>query len=104
MIRGSDLAEDGRRPQVRFGDLPGSLLLSSSNRLIVRVPEDVISRNLTVETGAGLSAPASVVVGMTIAENLHPVANPAWMPRETFSPLSAARAGRRLRLRFSRSI
>ncbi|MGA2987840.1 MAG: IPT/TIG domain-containing protein [Terriglobia bacterium] len=77
MIRGSGLAENGRRPQVRFGDQPGSVLLSSSNRLIVRVPEDVVSRNLTVETGAGLSAPASVVVGVTIAANLHPVANPA---------------------------
>jgi sugar lactone lactonase YvrE len=77
VIRGNGLAEDGRRPQVRFGDLPGSLLLSSSNRLIVRVPEDVVSRNLTVETAAGLSAPAPVVVGRTIAENLHPVANPA---------------------------
>ena len=52
VIRGSGLAEDGRRPQVRFGDQPGSLLLSSSNRLIVRVPEDVVSRNLTVETGS----------------------------------------------------
>ena len=77
VIRGSGLAEDGRRPQVRFGDQPGSLLLSSSNRLIVRVPEDVVSRNLTVETLAGLSAAAPVVVGRTIAENLHPVANPA---------------------------
>jgi hypothetical protein len=77
VIRGSGLAEDGRRPQVRFGDQPGSLLLSSSDRLIVRVPEDVLSRNLTVETVAGLSAPASVVVGRTIAQNLHPVANPA---------------------------
>jgi hypothetical protein len=77
VIRGSGLAEDGRHPQVRFGDQPGSLLLSSSSRLVVRVPEDVVSRNLTVETGAGLSAPASVVVGVTIAQNLHPVANPA---------------------------
>jgi sugar lactone lactonase YvrE len=77
VIRGSGLAEGGRHPQVRFGDQPGSLLLSSSNRLIVRVPEDVLSRNLTVETGAGLSAHASVVVGVTIAQNLHPVANPA---------------------------
>ena len=50
VIRGSDLSENGRRPRVRFGDQPGSLLLSSSNRLIVRVPEDVISRNLTVES------------------------------------------------------
>lgn len=77
VVRGTGLAENGRRPQVRFGDQPASLLLSSSNRLIVRVPEDVISRNLTVETAQGLSAPGSVVVGVTIAENLHPVANPA---------------------------
>ncbi|MFZ0959719.1 MAG: IPT/TIG domain-containing protein [Terriglobia bacterium] len=81
VVRGSCLAEDGHRPHVRFGDRPGSVLLSSSNRLIVRVPEDVVSRNLTVETGAGPSAPASVVVGKTIAENLHPVANPALDPQ-----------------------
>jgi len=77
LIRGTGLAEDGVRPQVRFGDQPGTLLLTASNRLIVRVPGDVVSRNLTVETGNGLSASASVVVGKTIAENLHPVSNPA---------------------------
>jgi len=77
-ILGSGLAEDGRRqPLVRFGDQPGSLLLSSPSRLIVRVPDDVVSENLTVDTGSAVSAPASVVVGVTIAENLHPVANPA---------------------------
>jgi len=77
VIKGSGLAENGLRPVVRFGDQPGSVLLSSSNRLIVRVPEDVVGRHLTVETGAGLSAPTPVVVGLTIAQNLHPVANPA---------------------------
>jgi sugar lactone lactonase YvrE len=76
VIRGRALADDGRRPQVRFGDMPGSLLLTSTDRLIVRVPEDVVSQSLTVETGAGLSANASVIVGRTIAQNLHPVANP----------------------------
>lgn len=77
-ILGSGLAEDGRRrPLVRFGDQPGSLLLSSPSRLVVRVPDDVVSENLTVDTGSAVSAPASVVVGVTIAENLHPVANPA---------------------------
>ncbi|MGO8788169.1 MAG: IPT/TIG domain-containing protein [Terriglobia bacterium] len=77
VIRGSGLAEGGIPPQVQFGDQLGGLLLSSSNRLIVRVPDAVVSRNLTVETGAGTSIPASVVVGVTIGENLHPVANPA---------------------------
>jgi sugar lactone lactonase YvrE len=77
VIRGSALADNGHQPNVRFGGQPGSLLLSSSNRLIVRVPDEVTDRTLTVETGNGVSAPTAVVVGRTIAENLHPVANPA---------------------------
>jgi sugar lactone lactonase YvrE len=92
-ILGSGLTENGRsRPLVRFGDQPGRLLLSSPNRLIVRVPEDVVSRNLTVDTSAGVSAPASVVVGLVIAENLHPVANPALdSAGNTFTTFSGSR-------------
>ncbi len=77
VVKGTGLAENGRHALVRFGDQPGSLLLSSPNRLIVRVPDEVFSKNFTVETPSGSSGPASVVVGRTIAENLHPVANPA---------------------------
>jgi sugar lactone lactonase YvrE len=77
-ISGRGLTQDGRgRPQVRFGGQPGSLLLSSPNRLVVRVPEGASSGDVTVDTGAGVSAATSVAVGTTIAENLHPVANPA---------------------------
>jgi hypothetical protein len=76
IVRGSGLTDNGHRPEVRFGDLPGSLLLSSTNRLIVRVPESVSNQSLTVETATGSSAPARVIVGTTIAENLHPVGNP----------------------------
>src|SRR5579863_7889127 len=47
LIRGANLANDGLRTQVRFGDLNGTLLLVSTNRLIVRVPEGVVSQNLT---------------------------------------------------------
>jgi sugar lactone lactonase YvrE len=77
-IRGSGFTEDGRtRPTVRFGDKLGSLLVSSADRLVVRVPEGVVSGELTVHTGVAVSAPARIQVGVTIAENLHPVANPA---------------------------
>jgi len=77
-ISGRRLTQNGRgRPQVRFGDQPGSLLLSSPNRLVVRVPEGASGGNVIVDTGAAVSAPAPVAVGVTIAENLHPVANPA---------------------------
>jgi len=77
-LRGTGFTENGRpRPMVRFGDLPGSLLLSSPNRLVVRVPDGATSGELTVDTGKAVSAPIDVTVGITVAENLHPVANPA---------------------------
>ncbi len=77
-IKGSGFTENGRsRPTVRFGDQAGSLMLSSPNRLVVRVPEGVTSGELTVAAGNAVSAPVSFAVGMTIAEELHPVANPA---------------------------
>jgi sugar lactone lactonase YvrE len=77
-LRGTGFTENGRtRPLVRFGDLPASLLLSSPNHLVVRVPDGAMSGQLTVDTGKAVSAPVAVAVGITVAENLHPVANPA---------------------------
>ena len=77
-ISGRGLSHNGHgRPQVRFGNQAGNLLLSSARRLVVRVPEGASSGAVTVDTGVGVSAPASVALGITIAENLHPVANPA---------------------------
>ena len=76
-IRGRGFAVNGRsRLVVRFGDRTASLLVASTQRLVVRVPEGASSGNLTVEADGATSPPASVAVGMTIAENLHPVANP----------------------------
>ena len=77
-IRGRGFTENGSgRPQVLFGTQPASLMLSSSNRLVVRVPEGAVSGELIVQNATGASAPVSVAVGITVAENLHPVANPA---------------------------
>lgn len=84
-ISGGEIAIQGRgftsngstRPVVRFGQQLASVLLSSSNRLVVQVPEDVASGDLTVDTGHGVSEAVSVAVGITLTKNLHPVANPA---------------------------
>jgi outer membrane protein assembly factor BamB len=77
-IQGTGFTPNGRtRPVVRFGEQRGSLLVSSPNRLVVRVPEGVMSGEVTVEADGATSQPVSVAVGLTIAENLHPVANPA---------------------------
>jgi sugar lactone lactonase YvrE len=92
-ISGRGLIQNGRgKPLVRFGDQPGSLLLSSANRLVVRVPEGVSSGAVTVDTGVAVSAPVSVAVGVTIADNLHPVANPAIdAAGNTFTTFSGSR-------------
>jgi IPT/TIG domain len=77
-VIGNGFTENGRsRPTVKFGEQAGSLLMSSPNRLIVRVPEGAASGELTIDNGKAVSAPLNVAVGTTIAENLHPVANPA---------------------------
>lgn len=77
-IRGSGFTDDGRnRPLVRFGDQVGNLLLSSPTRLVVRVPDGLVSGDLTVDTGSSVSPPSSLAVGINVADNLHPVANPA---------------------------
>ncbi|HUI40686.1 MAG TPA: IPT/TIG domain-containing protein [Terriglobia bacterium] len=77
-LRGRGFTENGHTlPRVRFGDQAGNLVLGSPTCLIVRVPQSATSGDVTVDTGHGVSAPASVAVGLTIAENLHPVANPA---------------------------
>ncbi len=77
-IRGNGFAANGSgRPVVRFGDTPAAVLICSPTRLIVRVPEGVASGALTVASGRGISEPCAVALGRTIAENLHPVANPA---------------------------
>lgn len=77
-LRGHGFTENGKtRPLVRFGDLAGNLTVASRNWLVVRVPEGVTSGDVTVDSGRAVSAPVSVAVGLTIAENLHPVANPA---------------------------
>jgi sugar lactone lactonase YvrE len=79
-IRGSGFqAHNGTRPVVRFGETEGSLVLWSENLLVARVPEGA-SSGLTVETHGGRSGAFPLALGHMIADNLHPVANPAVDP------------------------
>jgi sugar lactone lactonase YvrE len=77
-VFGNGLVSNGNsRPTVRFGEQPGSVLLSSSHRLIVRVPEGVVSGEMTIDTGSAVTSPTTVAVGILLTDTLHPVANPA---------------------------
>lgn len=64
-------------PVVRFGDAEATLALASENRLIARVPEGAAGGMVRVASAAHESPPHPVAIGLQIADNLHPVANPA---------------------------
>ena len=65
------------RPLVRFGEAEGGLLLAAEKRLIARVPEGASGGTVCVSTGAAESRPHPLAIGVQVADNLHPVANPA---------------------------
>lgn len=66
-----------RRPEVRFGDVDGSVIISSEQFIVARVPEGASSGNVVVATNGHRSNPHEVRVAVPVTENLHPVANPA---------------------------
>ena len=65
------------RPRVRFGETEASLLISTESHMIVRVPEGAVGGTVRVETSRAESQPFAFHLGLQIADNLHPVANPA---------------------------
>jgi sugar lactone lactonase YvrE len=77
-IHGSGFVSRGQaRPEVRFGEAEASLALASENRLIARVPENANGGVVRVAAAGQESQPHPVHIGLQIADNLHPVANPA---------------------------
>jgi len=77
-ITGSGLRpQELRRPKVQFGDVEGSVVVSSDAFLVARVPEGATSGSVVVATDGHVSNPQTVKVAVPIAENLHPVTNPA---------------------------
>ena len=66
-----------RRPRVQFGQVEASVLISSDDFVIARVPENAVSGPVVVGTNGHISNAQPVQVAVTVAENVHPVANPA---------------------------
>lgn len=78
VIHGSGFASrNGARPVVHFGDAPASLVLATDTRLIARVPDTASGGTVRVANTHAESQPHPVAIGLQIADNLHPVANPA---------------------------
>ncbi len=77
-ILGSGLrSPELRRPRVRFGEVEGSVVISADDFVIARVPPGASSGPVVVSTNGTSSNAQQIRVATTIAENLHPVTNPA---------------------------
>jgi sugar lactone lactonase YvrE len=66
-----------RRPSVRFGEIEGSVLISSDDFVVARVPEGAASGPVVVGTNGHVSNAHPIKVAVLVAENMHPVTNPA---------------------------
>jgi hypothetical protein len=77
-IAGSGLRpQQFQRPRVQFGEVEGGVVVSSNSFLVARVPFGATSGPVVVTTDGHSSNPQTVSVAVPIAENLHPVTNPA---------------------------
>ncbi len=77
-ILGSGLGpHELRRPRVSFGDVDGAVIISSEQFIVARVPEGAASGEVVVASNGSRSNPSELRLAVPIAENLHPVANPA---------------------------
>src|SRR5690242_2657305 len=66
-----------RRPRVQFGEVERSVLISSDGFLVAGGAEGAMTGQVVVSTNGNTSNTQEVKVAVTIAENLHPVTNPA---------------------------
>jgi sugar lactone lactonase YvrE len=77
-IKGSGFgSRNHTRARVQFGPAEGSLVMAAESSLIARVPEGAEGGAVRVLMGSVESAPFPMSLGMQIADNMHPVANPA---------------------------
>ena len=75
-VRGSNLIA-AAKPQAFIGGASAPIVFGSREKLTVRVPEGAISGDLTLLAGDRSSNALPVNIAVPIAENLHPIANPA---------------------------
>jgi sugar lactone lactonase YvrE len=75
-IRGRGFAQSDR-PYVTIGEVGAPVIIGSDSFVIARVPEGAAAGGLVVQSGQQASDSWACDIGVLVAENLHPVANPA---------------------------
>ena len=80
-IRGKGLSAGSAaamlKPQVTIGDIAAPIVIGSDSLMVVKVPEGASAGELVVGGGDRASEVWNCDIGISIAENLHPVASPA---------------------------
>jgi sugar lactone lactonase YvrE len=78
VVDGANLGADAHAlPRATIGDTAAAVVLSRSTRATVRIPEGTITGDLILHRGGAASNPLSLRIAVPMAENLHPVGNPA---------------------------
>lgn len=92
-LHGAHLDPGGHSiPHATIGDTFAPVTLSRPTRAAVQVPEGSISGDLILHRNGGSSNPLHLRVAVPMAENLHPVANPAVdADGQVFATLSGGR-------------
>ena len=76
-VQGSRFRGNGEQcSRVRLGEVDAPLVMGGNDFMIVKVPDSATTGEMVVDNGHAASSPYHCAVGVTIAENLHPVANP----------------------------
>jgi hypothetical protein len=77
-IHGSHLEPHGDHiPRATIGDISAPVILSRPTRATIQVPEGTISGDLLLHRNGLASNPLNLRIAVPMAENLHPVSNPA---------------------------
>jgi hypothetical protein len=77
-VQGQHLEPQGAHiPHATIGDISAPVVLSRPTRATIRIPEGSISGDLVLHRNATDSNHINISIAVPMAENLHPVANPA---------------------------
>lgn len=75
-IRGRGFARE-ERPRVLFGEVEAPVIVGSDSYVVARVPDGASVGEVIIRNGEQASSPYTCEIGIPIADNMHPVSNPA---------------------------
>ena len=97
ILHGRGFADHGQRPPlVKFGEREAAVLVAGEDFLLAQVPEDADGSSVRIASAAGETPPARIEIGVPLADNLHPVANPAVDPAGNIYVTFSGRRGQKV--------